>query len=84
MATSLSLTAGALTRSVTAANDTKAADVLLKYAAALGVPARATNAERADAVLAGLVAHMKQAARQQYVAEQRAALLTDADAAIQF
>lgn len=84
MATSLSITAGALTRTVTAANDAKAQAVLLNYAEAIGVPDSATNAERADAILASLVAHMRATARGQYMAEQRASLLADADSEIQF
>ena len=84
MAVSLTLTVGALTRTATAGNDTKAQDVLLKSATAIGVPADATNAERADAILVSLRRHMVATARDQHISEQRAALLSGADDAIQF
>ena len=84
MAVSLSLPVGTLTRTVTAGNDAKAQAVLLAYAAAIGVPDTATNAERADAVLASLRRYIVATARTQYIGEQRAALLSGADDAIQF
>lgn len=69
MATSLTITAGALSRTKTAGNDTKAQEVLTRFAAARGCPPNATNAERADFILDELTRYMVAEARREYVNE---------------
>jgi hypothetical protein len=69
---SLTITIGALSRSKSA-DDTKATNLLNEYASAIG--AQGTNAQKADAVLVGLVRHMQEVAQRSRNNEQTTAAL---------
>lgn len=65
MATTITLKTGPLTSTFTAQDDTKAQDILRLFAASREAPAGATNQQLLDYVLARLVEHIVEGARQQ-------------------
>jgi hypothetical protein len=67
MATTLSITAGPLSSTVTAADDAKAQAILTWYARSLGVPDSATNQQKLDAVVEGIRAHIVRESRNGYI-----------------
>ncbi len=74
MASSLTITTGALTSTASTANDTAAQNVLLNFAAAIGVPEEAAPQVKLDAVVAHLAEYMQGAARERWFQAQSATL----------
>lgn len=70
MATTLTIASGPLTSTVTAANDTKAQEVLRRFALATGAPPDATNQQLLNWVTQEIKQHMVAVARRHYRDEQ--------------
>lgn len=82
MASSITISTGALTSTLASANDAAVQNVLLNFASAIGVPEGATNQQKLDAVVAHLADYMQEAARQRYFQAASAAIRADTDAAV--
>lgn len=84
MATTLTLASPAGSRNISAANDTKAAEVLTRFARARGCPDDATTAQRADFILRELVEWMIRESRREYIAAAQTTLQNEAEANVGF
>lgn len=84
MATTLTIASGPLTSTVTAANDTKAQEVLRRFALATGAPPDATNQQLLHWVTQELTRHMVIVARRHYRDEQAAIADTGANDEVGF
>jgi hypothetical protein len=84
MATTLSIVSGAVTATLTAADDAKAQEVLRLYAKALGALDAESNQVKANLVVAALRAHMVAAARAQSIRDAREIENATANAAVAF
>lgn len=78
MATTISITVGALSARRTFQNDSKARDTLLAYHENLNLDGD-TNAEKLAAVLDHWIADARQKARQEHMEQARDAAATEAD-----
>jgi hypothetical protein len=74
MASSLTLTTGALTSTLTTQNDTAAGNVLLNFAKAIGAQDAWTNQQKLDYVVSYLAGYMENAARERWFQAESATL----------
>jgi hypothetical protein len=74
MASTLTVTTGALTSSITSQDDAAAQQVLLLFAEAIGIDNAATPQKKLDAVVLHLTKYMQDAAQSRYFQAQSAAL----------
>jgi hypothetical protein len=84
MATTLTITTGALTATETAQDDAKAQEVLRCFALATGAREGATNKQLPDHAVRTLRNYMVAVAQDRFRAERRAALDAEAAGAVDF
>jgi hypothetical protein len=70
MATSLTVSTGALTATKTTNNDATAREIMLRFAHATGAQRTWTNQQKLDHVTAQLVNYMMHIARERYIQEE--------------
>ena len=75
----LSITIGTLTSEATTADDTAAAEVLTRFAHAVGADPLAAEQEKLDLVVARLTAYMLAVARERYVQEESGNIREEAE-----
>ena len=78
MASSLTISTGALTSALTSQNDTAVQNVLLNFATAIGIPEVATPQQKLDGVVAHLTEYMQKAAQERYFQTASAAARAEA------
>lgn len=78
MASTLTVSVGALTSALTTQDDTAAGNVLLNFAKAIGAQDTWTNQQKLDYIVAYLASHMEKAAQERWFQTASADLKTDA------
>lgn len=79
MATSLTITTGALTSTLSSPDDVEAQNVLLNFATAIGIAEEATPQVKLNAVVVHLAEYMQAAARETWFRKESAGLRAEAE-----
>ena len=82
MASSITISTGGLTSTLSTPDDASAQNVLLNFAEAIGIPTTATAQAKLDAVVAYISQQMVSAARERHFQASSAALRSQSDAAV--